>query len=127
MKLSDGFSKLWPVHLYFYFYAASFVALTFAIKKIDISVAYAIWSGVGTALIALVGILYFKEAATMLKFASIFLIIAGVAGRRIGSSTDRCHDSNRLSFSTAVSWLGSSRFWLARRNFWRHGRRRSTG
>ena len=75
------------VHLYFHFYAASFVALTFAIKKIDISVAYAIWSGVGTALIALVGILYFKEAATMLKFASIFLIIAGVAGLKIGSST----------------------------------------
>ena len=75
------------VHLYFNFYAASFVALTFAIKKIDISVAYAIWSGVGTALIALVGILYFKEVATMLKFASIFLIIAGVAGHKIGSST----------------------------------------
>ena len=87
MKLSDGFSKLWPSIFIFIFYAASFVALTFAIKKIDISVAYAIWSGVGTALIALVGILYFKEAATMLKFASIFLIIAGVAGLRIGSST----------------------------------------
>ena len=86
MKLSDGFSKLWPSIFIFIFYAASFVALTFAIKKIDISVAYAIWSGVGTALIALVGILYFKEAATMLKFASIFLIIAGVAGLRIGSS-----------------------------------------
>ena len=71
----------------FIFYAASFIALTFAIKKIDISVAYAIWSGVGTALIALVGILYFKEVATMLKFASIFLIIAGVAGHKIGSST----------------------------------------
>ena len=61
--------------------------MTLAIKKVDISVAYAIWSGVETALIALVGILYFKEAATMLKFASIFLIIAGVAGLRIGSST----------------------------------------
>ena len=86
MKLSDGFSKLWPSIFIFIFYAASFAALTFAIKKIDISVAYAIWSGVGTALIALVGILYFKEAATMLKFASIFLIIAGVAGLKIGSS-----------------------------------------
>ncbi len=87
MKLSDGFSKLWPSIFIFIFYAASFVALTFAIKKIDISVAYAIWSGVGTALIAVVGILYFKEAATMLKFASIFLIIAGVVGLKIGSST----------------------------------------
>ena len=87
MKLLDGFSKLWPSIFVFIFYAASFVALTFAIKKIDISVAYAIWSGVGMALIALVGILYFKEAATMLKFASILLIIAGVAGLKIGSST----------------------------------------
>ena len=61
MKLSDGFSKLWPSIFIFIFYAASFVALTFAIKKIDISVAYAIWSGVGTALIALVGILYLRK------------------------------------------------------------------
>tara|TARA_B100000676_G_scaffold284938_1_gene313066 strand:- start:442 stop:696 length:255 start_codon:yes stop_codon:yes gene_type:complete len=84
MKLSGGFSKLWPSIFIFIFYATSFVALTVAIKKIDISVAYAIWSGVG---IALIGILHFKEAATMLKFASIFLIIAGVAGLRIGNST----------------------------------------
>ena len=71
----------------FVFYAASFVALTFAIKKIEISVAFAVWSGVGTALIALIGILYFKEAATMLKIASIFLIIAGVVDLKVGSNT----------------------------------------
>ena len=86
MKLSDGFTKIVPSVMIFIFYAASFVALTFAIKKIEISVAYAVWSGVGTALIAVIGILYFKEAATMLKFASIFLIIAGVIGLKIGSS-----------------------------------------
>jgi len=60
------------------------VALTFAIKKIEISVAYAVWSGVRTALI---GILYFKEAATILKFASIFLIVAGVVGLKFSSSS----------------------------------------
>jgi len=87
MKLSDGFTKLWPSIFIFVFYAASFVALTFAIKKIEISVAYAVWSGVGTALIALIGILYFKEAATMLKFASIFLIVAGVVGLKFSSSS----------------------------------------
>ena len=63
------------------------MALTFAIKKIEISVAFAVWSGVGTALIALIGILYFKEAATMLKIASIFLIIAGVVGLKVSSNT----------------------------------------
>jgi len=46
-----------------------------------------VWSGVGTALIALIGILYFKEAATMLKFASIFLIVAGVVGLKFSSSS----------------------------------------
>lgn len=74
------------VHIYF-FYAASFVVLTFSISKIEISVAYAVWSGVGTALSALIGILYSKEAATMLKFASIFLIVAGVVGLKFSSSS----------------------------------------
>ena len=86
MKLSSGFTKLITFIFIFVFYAASFVALTFAIKKIEISVAYAVWSGVGTALIALIGILY-KEAATMLKIARIFLIIAGVVGLKVGSNT----------------------------------------
>tara|TARA_A100000164_G_C21193598_1_gene446137 strand:- start:36 stop:200 length:165 start_codon:yes stop_codon:yes gene_type:complete len=53
-------------------------------KKIEISVAYAVWSGVGTALI---GILYFKEAATMLKFASISLIVTSVVGLKFSSSS----------------------------------------
>lgn len=41
----------------------------------------------GTALIATIGILYFKEAATTLKFVSLFLIVAGVVGLKIGSAT----------------------------------------
>ena len=87
MNLSSNFTKLISSISIFVFYAASFVALAFAIKKIEISVAFAVWSGVGTALIALIGILYFKEAATMLKIASIFLIIAGVVGLKVGSNT----------------------------------------
>ena len=87
MNLLSNFTKLISSISIFVFYAASFVALTFAIKKIEISVAFAVWSGVGTALIALIGILYFKEAATMLKIASIFLIIAGVVGLKVGSNT----------------------------------------
>ncbi|MBK5965221.1 hypothetical protein CCR95_14270 [Thiocystis minor] len=84
MKLSASFTKLIPSVLLFVFYAASFVALTFALKKIDVSVAYAVWSGVGTALIAAIGILYFREPATALKFISLLLIIAGVVGLLLG-------------------------------------------
>ena len=80
MKLSHGFTKLTPSILIFVFYAISFVSLTYAIKKIDMSVSYAIWSGVGTALIAMIGVYYFKESMTTLKFFSLVLIILGVIG-----------------------------------------------
>lgn len=80
MKRSEGFSRLVPSVLLFVFYAASFVALTLALKKIEVSVAYAVWSGVGTAVIAVIGILYFREAVSALKLVSILLIIVGVVG-----------------------------------------------
>ena len=80
MKLSEGFTKIVPSILLFVFYAASFVALTFAIQRIDVSIAYAIWSGVGTALITGIGILYFREPTTILKLMCIALIIVGVIG-----------------------------------------------
>jgi small multidrug resistance pump len=86
MKLSEGFTKLVPSVLLFVFYAASFVVLTFALKKIEVSVAYAVWSGVGTALVAAIGILYFREAATVLKFISILLIIIGVVGLNLSGA-----------------------------------------
>lgn len=80
MKLSDGFTKLVPSVLIFVFYVASFAVLTLALKKIDVGVAYAIWAGAGTALIAVIGVLYFKEPFSLLKAFSIVLIIAGVVG-----------------------------------------------
>ncbi len=86
MKLSEGFTRLVPSVLLFVFYGASFVGLTLALKKIEISVAYAIWSGAGTALIAMIGILYFREAATALKLVSILLIIVGVVGLNLGGA-----------------------------------------
>ena len=86
MKLSDGLTKLVPSILIFIFYAASFVMLTMALKKIDVSVAYAVWAGVGTALIAIIGILYFEEPLSILKVFSIFLIIAGVIGLNLSGT-----------------------------------------
>ncbi|OIQ00302.1 MAG: hypothetical protein AUK35_04065 [Zetaproteobacteria bacterium CG2_30_46_52] len=86
MKLSDGFTKLTPSILMGMFYAASIVALTFALKKFEVSVAYSIWAGVGTALIAVAGIIYFKEPATMMKVGSITLIIVGVVGLHLSGA-----------------------------------------
>jgi small multidrug resistance pump len=85
MKLSQGFTKPLPSLLLFLFYGCSFGALTLALKTIDVSVAYAVWSGLGTALIAAAGILWFKEPLTALKVVSIALIIIGVIGLNLGA------------------------------------------
>jgi small multidrug resistance pump len=86
MKLSAGFTKMLPSVLMFVFYILSFSALTLALKKVDVSVAYAIWSGMGTALIATIGILWFNEPLTMMKLISLVLIIVGVIGLNLGGA-----------------------------------------
>ncbi len=80
MKLSEGFTKWIPSVAIFVLYGLSFVGLTLALKRIDMSVVYAVWSGVGTALIAVIGVVYFKEEINLIKIGSLVLIIAGVIG-----------------------------------------------
>jgi small multidrug resistance pump len=86
MKLSQGFSKFWPSLLIFVFYSLSFTALTFALKRIDLSVAYAVWAGLGTALIALIGVVLFEEPFSAIKMASIGLIVMGVVGLNLADA-----------------------------------------
>ncbi|WP_225894284.1 DMT family transporter [Atlanticothrix silvestris] len=80
MKLSEGFTKTVPSILIFVFYGICFTFLTFALKRLEVSVAYAVWSGLGTTLIATIGVLWFRESFTPVKFLSIILIIIGVIG-----------------------------------------------
>jgi small multidrug resistance pump len=87
MKLSEGFTKTVPSILLFVFYSLSFGMLTLSLKRIDVSVAYAVWSGVGTALIATIGVLWFKEPITALKLISLAMIIGGVVGLNLGGGT----------------------------------------
>lgn len=84
MKLSEGLTRVVPSILVFVFYAISFAAFSIALKKIDVSVAYAIWAGIGTAAIAVIGILYFRESVTAFKLISIAFIIIGVVGLNLG-------------------------------------------
>ena len=84
MKLAEGFTKMLPSVLVFVFYGLSLAALTMALKKIDLSIAYAIWSGLGTALIAMIGVMWFHEPLTAIKTLSLMLIIAGVIGLNLG-------------------------------------------
>ena len=86
MKLSAGFTRPIPSALIFVFYGLCFAALTLAIKRIDLSVTYAVWSGVGMALIATIGILWFREAFNFGKAISLALILAGVVGLNLSGS-----------------------------------------
>jgi small multidrug resistance pump len=87
MKLSQGFTKLTPSVLIFVFYGLSFVALTLCLRYMDVSVAYAVWSGLGTLLIAAIGIAYFKEPLTLVKIGSLVLIIVGVIGVNLSGNS----------------------------------------
>jgi small multidrug resistance pump len=78
MKVSQGLTKLVPSALMFVLYAISFVFMAHALKRIEVGTAYAIWSGLGTALIATIGIIWLKEGYNLPKLVGIVLIIAGV-------------------------------------------------
>lgn len=84
MKLSYGFTKMGPSISIFIFYILSFTFLTLSLKRLEVSLAYAIWSGLGTLLIAIIGVCFFHESMTVVKVASLFLIIFGVMGLRLG-------------------------------------------
>jgi len=79
LKLSEGFTRWLPTLLILVFYVASFSAMVMSLKRIELGVAYAVWAGIGTALIAILGVLLFKEAATAMKLVALLLIISGVA------------------------------------------------
>lgn len=87
MKLTNGFTKLIPSVLMFVFYLGSLSFLTFALKRIEVGTAYAIWSGFGTALITIFGIVFFKENISIAKVVSITLIIMGVVGLNLSGGT----------------------------------------
>ena len=80
LKASDGFTKALPAGLTVVGYGMSFYLLSMTLKRMEVGVVYAIWSGAGTSLMALVGYWVFNESLPPLKVASIGLIVLGVIG-----------------------------------------------
>ena len=85
MKLSHGFTNLAPSILMFACYAAAFSCNALVVKRLDLSITYAVWSGVGTVATAAIGIFYFREPATALKLVCISFIVMGVFGLHAAS------------------------------------------
>ena len=80
MKYAAGFTRPLPSVLVFICYGLSLAALVLVLKSMQVGVVYAIWAGAGTALIAIIGILWFHESVSLVRVASIALIIAGILG-----------------------------------------------
>jgi len=78
MKVSNGFTRVVPTILVAVFYILTLPLFTLALKRINLSVAYAVWSGIGTASIAIIGYILFKEQMNPVKIAAIVMIIVGV-------------------------------------------------
>ncbi len=78
MKMSEGFTKLYPSIFTFVFWAIGLTIFLFALKKFDLSFAYAIWAGLGIMGVSIIGIVFFKEPYNILKIISIFIIVVGV-------------------------------------------------
>ena len=79
LKASDGFTKLWPSVAVVAAYAVSFVFLSLTLRAIPVGVAYAIWSGVGVALVTAVGWWIYGQRLDFAALIGIALIVSGVA------------------------------------------------
>lgn len=87
LKASDGFSKPLPSIVVVVGYGVSFLLLSLALRSIPVAVAYAIWSGVGQALIALVAWFAFRQTLNAGEIAGMGLIIGGVVLLSLFSQT----------------------------------------
>jgi len=83
MKLSEGFSRLYPSLLVFVFFGISFTVFIYVLKHFDLSFAYAIWAGMGIMLISIIGMVFFKEPVSSLKIISIVINITGVVSLNV--------------------------------------------
>jgi len=80
LKLSNGFSRLIPTVIFVLFAIGSFVLLNLALKSLPVGTAYAVWTGIGAAGTAAIGMLFLGDPASIVRIVSILLIIAGVVG-----------------------------------------------
>lgn len=87
LKLSNGLSQLWPTAGFAVSALISFGLLTVALRELDVGPAYAVWTGIGAAGAATVGMIFLGDVVSALKLVSIALILAGVVGLNLSGVT----------------------------------------
>ncbi|GEC07419.1 molecular chaperone [Streptomyces spinoverrucosus] len=86
LKLSNGFTRLWPTIAFCVFAIGSFGLLTLSLKKLDVGPAYAVWTGIGAAGTAIYGMIFLGDIVSTLKIVSISLVIIGIIGLQLSGS-----------------------------------------
>jgi small multidrug resistance pump len=84
--MTDSFTNVTWTALVVLGYAASIVLLSVVVRQIPVTVAYAVWAGAGTALVAVVGVVCLGEGLTPLKIGSLLLIVIGVVGLNLSGA-----------------------------------------
>lgn len=78
LKLSNGFTRLWPSLAVVVGYVLSFWAISIAMKSIPLSIVYPMWAGLGTVLVVLCGLVFFNEPINLTKIIGVLIIVTGV-------------------------------------------------
>ncbi|MBE0428218.1 MAG: QacE family quaternary ammonium compound efflux SMR transporter [Nitrospirae bacterium] len=78
LKISEGFTRLWPSVAVAVSYSTAFYFLALTLKTMPVGIAYAVWAGAGTALIALVGWVVFGQVLDVPAIIALGLIVSGI-------------------------------------------------
>jgi small multidrug resistance pump len=87
LKSAEGFSRLYPSLIVVFSYSVSFYLLSLCLRTIPVGVVYAVWSGVGMVLLALIGYLFFKQSLDTPAILGVSLIMSGVLVINLFSNT----------------------------------------
>ena len=86
LTLSDGMSRPLPILGVVLFYLSAFALMSTSLKSLEIGIVYAIWAAAGTALIAIIGIVFFGESIASGKIVGLAFVIAGVVLLKVSNS-----------------------------------------
>lgn len=87
LKYTEGFTRLWPSVGTIAAMGVSFFLLGQATRVLPIGTAYAVWTGIGAAGTAILGMVVFKEPATVARLLCVAMIVAGVVGLKLFTPT----------------------------------------
>lgn len=85
LKYTEGFTRLWPSVFTILAMVVSLGLLGIAMKSLPVGTAYAVWMGIGAAGTVILGIFLFGESASLLRLASVGLILLGVVGLKLSA------------------------------------------